>query len=113
MCGAYTVIESWLTDQTPSDARGKVLAIYTFLTLTAITAGQFLFNLTPAESSQPFMLAGIFIALAMVPVSLTKSLAPRTGTQYQTQFHTAVQNAPIPPSREDCCPASLWGLFGA
>ena len=76
MCGAYTVIESWLTDQTPSDARGKVLGIYTFLTLTAITAGQFLFNLTPAESSQPFMLAGIFIALAMVPVSLTKSLAP-------------------------------------
>ncbi len=76
MCGAYTVIESWLTDQTPSDARGKVLAIYTFLTLAAITLGQFLVNLTPADSSKPFILAGILIALAVVPVSLTKSLAP-------------------------------------
>ena len=76
MCGAYTVIESWLTDQTPADARGKVLAIYTFLTLAAITLGQFLVNLGPTDSSRPFIITGILIALALVPVSLTKSLAP-------------------------------------
>lgn len=76
MCGAYTVIESWLTDQTPAEARGKILAIYTFLTLAAITLGQFLVNLTPTDSSRPFIVTGILIALAMVPVSLTKSLAP-------------------------------------
>ena len=76
MCGAYTVIESWLTDQTPADARGKVLAIYTFLTLSAITLGQFLVNLTPTDSSQPFIIGGMLLAIAMVPVSLTKSLAP-------------------------------------
>lgn len=76
MCGAYTVIESWLTDQTPADGRGKVLAAYTFLVLAAMTLGQFLTNIAPITSSHPFMLAAILAALAIVPVSLTKSLAP-------------------------------------
>ena len=76
MCGAYTVIESWLTDQTPADARGRVLASYTFLVLAAMTLGQFLVNLAPITSSHVFMLAAILVSLAIVPVTLTKSLAP-------------------------------------
>ena len=76
MCGAYTVVESWLTDQTPSNARGKVLAIYTFLVLAAMTLGQFLINVAPVEGSRGFMLAAILVTLAIVPVSMTKSLAP-------------------------------------
>lgn len=76
MCGAYTVIESWLTDQTPADSRGKVLAIYTFMALSAIALGQFLIKVAPAETATGFILCGILISLAMVPVSLTRSLAP-------------------------------------
>ncbi len=111
MCGAYTVIESWLTDQTPADARGKVLAVYTFLTLAAITLGQFLVNLGPTDSSRPFIITGILIALAMVPVSLTKSLAPAPVPSTKLSFtllykrsHTAFAGA--------CSQVSSWEVFG-
>lgn len=86
MCGAYTVIESWLTDATPATARGKVLAIYTFLVLGAMTVGQFLINLEPFETSKPFIFAGMLIAMAIVPVSLTRSLAPAPIPSTQLSF---------------------------
>lgn len=86
MCGAYTVIESWITDQTPSDARGKVLAVYTFLVLAAITLGQFLINIAPVETSRPFIIAGILVGLAIVPISLTKSLAPAPVSSTKLSF---------------------------
>ena len=76
VCGAYTVIESWLTDQTPPDSRGQVLAVYTFLVLSSITVGQFLINLAPIGSSTLFIATGMLICLAIIPVALTKSLAP-------------------------------------
>lgn len=86
MCGAYTVIESWLTDQTPRKARGQVLAIYTFLVLAAMSVGQFLINLAPLTSSKPFIIGAILIALAIVPVSLTRSLAPAPVRSTRSSF---------------------------
>ncbi len=86
MCGAYTVIESWLTDQTPPRARGQVLAIYTFLVLAAMSAGQFLINLAPLSSSKPFIIAAILVALAIVPVSMTRSLAPAPVRSTRSSF---------------------------
>lgn len=76
ICGLYTVIESWLNDQTGAESRGQVLAIYTFIILASMAFGQVLINVGPADSSTPFTLAAIFMALAIVPVGLTSRLAP-------------------------------------
>ena len=76
ICGLYTVIESWLNDQTSAESRGQVLAIYTFIILAAMALGQILINVGPADSATPFILAAIFMALAIVPVGLTSRLAP-------------------------------------
>lgn len=76
ICGLYTVIESWLNDQTNPGNRGQVLAIYTFIILVSMAVGQLLINIGPASSSIPFTLAAIFLALAIVPVGLTSRLAP-------------------------------------
>lgn len=76
ICGLYTVIESWLNDQTNASSRGQVLAIYTFIILAAMALGQVLINVGPANSATPFILAAIFMALAIVPVGLTSRLAP-------------------------------------
>ncbi|MEZ5554943.1 MFS transporter [Haliea sp.] len=76
ICGLYTVIESWLNDQTSAESRGQVLAIYTFIILAAMALGQVLINVGPVDSATPFILAAIFMALAIVPVGLTSRLAP-------------------------------------
>ena len=76
ICGLYTVIESWLNDQTSAESRGQVLAIYTFIILASMAIGQVLINVGPVSSATPFILAAIFMALAIVPVGLTSRLAP-------------------------------------
>jgi MFS family permease len=41
-----------------------------------MAAGQVLINVAPIEAAVPFVLAAIFVSLAIVPVGLTRSLAP-------------------------------------
>ena len=76
MCGAYTVVESWLSDQADSRTHGRVLAIYTVVVLGAMALGQALLSLTYGEAAQVFALISIMIGCAIIPVSLTSSLAP-------------------------------------
>lgn len=86
ICGLYTVIESWLNDQTSSDSRGQVLAIYTFIALLSMALGQVMITVGPAASSAPFILATIFLTLAIVPVGLTSRLAPAPLESTRTRF---------------------------
>lgn len=76
ICGLYAVIESWLNSESTPQTRGKLLSIYTFIVLSSMTAGQFLINIGPADSAAPFTLAAVFLALAIVPVSLTSRMQP-------------------------------------
>jgi MFS family permease len=76
MCGAYTVIESWLTEQSDTSRHGRALSIYTAIVLISMAAGQYLLGLTEANPLYPFILVSLLVGLAIVPVSLTRSLAP-------------------------------------
>lgn len=76
MCGTYTVIESWLADQTDRAMYGRVLSLYTAIVLLSMTGGQVLLQNTGFTTALPFTLAAILAGLAIVPVSLTRTLAP-------------------------------------
>ena len=76
MCGAYTVIESWLTEQTDASRHGRILAIYTAIVLTSMAVGQYLLGLAETNPLYPFILVSLLVGCAIVPVSLTRSLAP-------------------------------------
>lgn len=85
MCGSYTVIESWLADQSDSSQHGRVLSVYTAIVLGSMAVGQYLLGLTESNPLYPFILVSLLVGLAIVPVSLTRSLAP----------------APVPATRFD------------
>ena len=85
MCGAYTVVESWLSDQADSRSHGRVLGIYTLVVLAAMATGQGILGLTYGDAAQVFAVISILIGCAIIPVSLTSSLAP----------------APVPATRID------------
>ena len=76
ICGLYSVIESWLNSQTSPETRGRILSIYTFVTLSSMTLGQLLINVGPITSSTPFMLSAVFVALAIIPIGMTRKMAP-------------------------------------
>lgn len=74
--GLYMIIESWLNERATQETRGTILSVYTVINLLMITVGQQMLNLAEAGSEQLFAMAAILLSLAIIPVSLTLSLAP-------------------------------------
>jgi MFS family permease len=111
--GLYAVIESWLNSQASPDSRGRILATYTFITLLAMAGGQALINVGPVQTSTPFSLAAVFMALAIVPVGMTRRMAPapvhstriRFGLLYQ-RSHSAFAGAVL----SGLITGSFWSL---
>ena len=76
MCGAYTVIESWLADQSQSTEHGRVLSIYTGVVLLAMAFGQYLLGFVHTNPFYPFIVVSLLVGLAIIPISLTSSDVP-------------------------------------
>lgn len=77
MVGMFLVVESWLNEQADSRRRGKVFAAYMSVNLLALGLGQFLFLIYGAEELAGFTLVALFLALALVPVAMTRVPEPR------------------------------------
>ena len=91
--GLYTVIESWLNSQASADSRGRILATYTIITLVAMAGGQALTNVGPVETATPFSLAAVFMALAIIPVGMTRRLAPAPLESTRIRFRLLYQRS--------------------
>lgn len=76
IAGIYMIIESWLNERADSTNRGTILSFYAMLNLAMITLAQQLLNLGNVNTLLLFALAGIFLSLSVIPVSLTLALAP-------------------------------------
>ena len=74
--GLYVTIESWLNDRAGSANRGAIMSIYTFISLSVLMAGQFLLTAHDPAGFESFAIVAVLIALALVPVSLTKAPEP-------------------------------------
>lgn len=74
--GLYMVAESWLMDRATGETRGTVLSIYMMISYLGIGCGQLLIGFNPVVGETPFMIAAILVALALLPVSLTRSDHP-------------------------------------
>ena len=72
----FMIIESWLNEKANNENRGVVFSIYTIITLTVMTIGQLMINLSPLESFVLFSVASVLVSLAAVPLSLSKASAP-------------------------------------
>ena len=113
MCGSYTVIESWLAEQSDSSRHGRVLSVYTAIVLISMAVGQYLLGLTDANPLYPFILVSLLVGLAIIPVSLTRSLAPAPVPATRFNFfklyrrsHTAFAGA----LGSGVVMGSFWGL---
>lgn len=76
MVGLYMVIESWLNAMAPNEQRGRFFAVYTIITLLAMALGQYLILVADIGGYQLFSLTALLVALAVVPVALTRILQP-------------------------------------
>jgi len=76
MSGLYMIIESWLNDRSSRETRGTLLSVYTIINLAMMIVGQQLLNIADPSAGTLFIIASVLLSLAIVPVSLTLTLAP-------------------------------------
>lgn len=74
--GIFAVAESWIADATPSQRRGAVISAYQIIGRAGLIFGPFLIALPGIELTESFIIAGMFLALALVPVTMTQRSQP-------------------------------------
>ncbi len=75
--GLAMVIESWINERATNQNRGTLFAIYRSVDLTAHTFGQLLLNTADPAGMHLFLFVAIMVSLALIPVALTTTTAPR------------------------------------
>ncbi len=73
---AYTAMESWLNGASNKDTRGKVLAFYNAVVLGGTFGGQFLINVASPAETVLFVISGIILCLAVVPMAWSRHRGP-------------------------------------
>lgn len=71
-----TAMESWLSDSATEETRGKLLGIYNATILSGLFGGQFLIGLAAPSDDMLFIVAGILLCIASLPVLFSRSQGP-------------------------------------
>ena len=109
----YVVIESWLNASTNNETRGRVFAIYVFITLTVMALGQLMMLLYDPRDLELFVVASILVSSALLPVVLSRTEAPEKPKVVSLQLRRLFE---ISPSGSISCLAaglangSFWGI---
>lgn len=76
MAGLMIVMESWFSSRATNENRARLFAVYQVVFFLATAGGQLLISLGDPAMFLPFSMAAILIALAVIPLSLTRMSAP-------------------------------------
>ena len=76
VAGMIMVIESWLNAGASSEIRGRVLSVYSMVTVGSWAASQPALNLAPPEQFVLFCVVSVTLSLALVPVALARTAPP-------------------------------------
>ncbi|MCF8113694.1 MAG: MFS transporter [Desulfotignum sp.] len=93
--GLFMVIESWLNECAEPAVRGRIFSIYMIVTYMGSSVGQQLLNVGDVYSQTLFLVAGVFVVLSTIPVSVTHSIHPKLPRIEQIAMKTIFKKAPI------------------
>jgi len=93
--GAAMIVESWLTEQTSPNSRGKVFGVYTMVNLGATTAGQMLLTVGDPTGFTFFAVAAIFYCLALVPTAISSTTTPAPLVNVKLDLKGLWRNSPV------------------
>ena len=93
--GIYVVAESWLNDRADRHSRGLLLATYMVVIYVGLGGGQLLLNLADPLGYELFILIGVLISLAVVPMALTAQRAPEFALPRRVSFRELLAISPL------------------
>ena len=95
VAGLLLIVESWVNGVATAQTRGTLLGIYLVLFYLAASSGQLLVGLGSAGEFYLFSLAAILVALSLVPLSLTQSVAPQLPEANRVSVREVFNKAPL------------------
>jgi len=110
--GLYMVAESWLMERANGETRGTVLSIYMMISYLGIGSGQLLIGFNPVDGVAPFMIAAMLVAMALLPVSLTRSQHPPPIDAPYFPFRRLYEISPVAVIGCTCTGLVSGGVFG-
>jgi MFS family permease len=110
--GIFVVVESWLNGAATPQTRGKVLSVYSMTGLIAGIAGQLLLPSADPAGFRPFCITAVIIALALVPVALTRAASPsRLGSEARSSVRDLYVRSPLGVMTAFLCGAATGAFF--
>lgn len=76
MSGLYVTVESWLNQRASNETRGRLLSVYMLVVSLGLGLGQILLIFGDPADFTLFILVGILISIAVVPVALIRIPTP-------------------------------------
>jgi len=95
LAALFMIIESWLNEKATNENRGVIFSTYTIISLTVVTLGQLMINLSEPGSFILFSLAAILVSLAAVPIALTRASAPAPVQTVQIRIRHLYRLSPV------------------
>ncbi|SMF16298.1 Predicted arabinose efflux permease, MFS family [Tistlia consotensis] len=78
LAGTFMVSEAWLNAIATTASRGRILSLYTLVSLVAYGASQLFLTLAKPQSFELFVLVSILISASLIPLSVSKIDNPPT-----------------------------------
>ncbi len=78
LAGTFMVSEAWLNATATSASRGRILSLYTLVSLVAYGGSQLFLTVARPESFELFVLVSILISASLIPLSVSKIENPPT-----------------------------------
>jgi len=113
MLGIYLTVESWLNAMASSRNRGMMFSMYMSVTLFGIAGGQFLLLPYGAAAIESFVLAGLLIAVAALPIALTRMVEPIPAEAPELHLGALVDASPLGTAgafASGIVNGAFWGL---
>ncbi len=95
MSGLYVTVESWLNDRATNETRGRLLAVYGLVVTFGLGLGQLLLGVDDPLNTTLFILVGILISLAVVPVALIRIPVPSETIPVRFSVVALARSAPL------------------
>ncbi|MCJ7781710.1 MAG: MFS transporter, partial [Acidimicrobiia bacterium] len=95
MSGLYVTVESWLNERASNETRGRLLSVYMLVVTFGLGFGQILLGIGEPLDPTLFILAGILISLAIVPIALTRISEPRQRIPVKLSVGALARAAPL------------------
>lgn len=111
--GLAMVLESWINERASNANRGQLLSVYRVVDLAAVMIGNALLGAASPSSFSLFALVSILISIALVPVALTRSVAPAPLASARLNLVKLYKVSPVGAAgalTTGLANAAFWGL---